>query len=277
MITAHSGCEGTGIDTMESIKKALEFNADAVEIDIRMDPFGDLRISHNPLSLEDYFKKNPLLDVFKLVQHTSLLINFDIKEKTALYKTLDAALEFGFPTERLIFTGCTSPEQLLDDPGLVKQAVFFLNLEELLKYVYLRRRDEFGEEIISALLEEPDRIWLDDETFIPNIFLPESFQIPPKLKAVSRSIREKMEEDIISVFHQSGAAAVNFPKILLWSDLLKTFKDNNVPLSVWTVNETEIMQRCLEEGVCNITTLSVQTAKRECCCLGKQSSLLREQ
>ena len=53
MITAHSGCEGTGIDTMESIEKALTFNADAVEIDIRMDPFGVLRISHDPLSIED--------------------------------------------------------------------------------------------------------------------------------------------------------------------------------------------------------------------------------
>ena len=37
MITAHSGCEGTGIDTMESIEKALEFGADAIEIDVRMD------------------------------------------------------------------------------------------------------------------------------------------------------------------------------------------------------------------------------------------------
>ena len=63
LITAHSGCEGTGIDTMESVEKALLFGADAVEIDVRMDPFGDLRISHDPLSIEDYFKKNPLEDL----------------------------------------------------------------------------------------------------------------------------------------------------------------------------------------------------------------------
>ena len=75
MITAHSGCEGTGIDTMESIEKALEFGADAIEIDVRMDPFGDLRISHDPLSLEDYLRKNPLADVFQRVQSSSLLIN----------------------------------------------------------------------------------------------------------------------------------------------------------------------------------------------------------
>ncbi len=264
MITAHSGCEGTGIDTMESIKKALELNADAVEIDIRMDPFGVLRISHDPLSLEDYFKKNPLIDVFEIVRPTSLLINFDIKEKKALYKTLDAASEFGFPTQRLIFTGCTSPELLLSEAGLAHRAQFFLNLEELLKYVYQQRKDEFGEEIYSALLEEPDRIWIDAKTSIPNIFRPESFQIPPKLREVSHSIREKMREDIIRIFHQSGAAALNMPKILLWSGLIKTLKDNDVPLSVWTVNETEVIQRCFEQDVYNITTLTVQAVKREC-------------
>ena len=81
MITAHSGCEGTGIDTMDSIEKALLFGADAVEIDIRMDPFGDLRISHDPLSLKDYLQKNPLEDVFDRVLPTSALINLISKKK----------------------------------------------------------------------------------------------------------------------------------------------------------------------------------------------------
>ena len=126
MITAHSGCEGTGIDTMDSIEKALEIGADAIEIDVRLDPFGNLRISHDPLSLEGYLMKNMLEEVFRRISPTSMMINFDLKEPKALYETLQAAQSFGFPSERMILTGCTTPDRLLDDRKLSGQAAFFL-------------------------------------------------------------------------------------------------------------------------------------------------------
>lgn len=262
MITAHSGCEGTGIDTMDSIEKALAYCADAVEIDIRIDPLGELRISHNPLSLEDYFKKNPLADVFDLVRPTSLLINFDIKERAALYKTLDAAQAFGFPTERLIFTGCTNPKQLLDDQDLSKRASFFLNLEEILKYIYQQRREEFNKELFSALIKDPYIIWIDEENAIPNIFLVESTKIPEKLYAVSKSIRGKVIEDTLRILQDTGAAAVNMQKFLLWTQIDEMLQSGNVPLSVWTVDDTKTMHHCLEENVYNITTHFIQSAQR---------------
>ena len=40
IITAHSGCEATEIDSLDSIDKALEYGADAIEIDVRADPSG---------------------------------------------------------------------------------------------------------------------------------------------------------------------------------------------------------------------------------------------
>ena len=262
MITAHSGCEGTGIDTMESIEKALEFGADAVEIDVRMDPFGGLRISHDPLSLEDYLRKNPLEDVFRMVLPTSLLINFDIKEQAALYKTLDAAQDYGFPTERLIFSGCTTPVQLTNDSAIAQKANFFLNLEEVLKYIYVNRKEEFRREVFLMLMEEPFIILIDENSELPDVYLSEAVKFRHKIDAVSRTLREKIYEDMICTYQETMAAAANMPKFLLWSHAIDILKAGNIPLSVWTVNEPELVRRCIETGVYNITTRRIRSARQ---------------
>ena len=54
MITAHSGCEETEIDSMESIELALEYGADAIEVDVRVDQNKELRISQDEVSPEEY-------------------------------------------------------------------------------------------------------------------------------------------------------------------------------------------------------------------------------
>ena len=262
MITAHSGCEGTGIDTMESIEKALEFGADAIEIDVRMDPFGDLRISHDPLSLEDYLRKNPLADVFQRVQSSSLLINFDLKEKAALYKTLDAARDFGFPTERLVFSGCTTPVQLVNDPELALRANFFLNLEEVLKYVYDHRKEEFSREVFSMLMDDPYVILIDEDNNIPDVYLSEAVKLRQKVYAISRTLREKIYEDTVRIYQETRAAAVNMPKFLLWTRITELLQAGSIPLSIWTINEPELVRRCLEINVCNITTRKIQLTKQ---------------
>ena len=262
LITAHSGCEGTGIDTMESIDMALLYGADAIEIDVRVDPFGFLRISHDPLSLEDYLKKNPLDDVFRRVFPTSLLINFDLKEEAALYKTINAAYDYGFPTERLIFSGCTTPDQLLNEPELADKANFFLNLECVLKYVYEHRKGEFTQEVFTILMEDPFILMIDDESVIPEVYLSKAVKVRQKLYAVSRTLREKICEDTVRIYQETRAAAANMPKFLLWTQIAAKLKDGNVPLSVWTVNEPEMVQRCLEVGASNITTKKIQLTKQ---------------
>ena len=262
MVTAHSGCEGTGIDTMDSIEKALEFGADAIEIDIRMDPFGDLRISHDPLSIEDYFRKNPLEDVFRMIKPTSLLINFDIKEQEALYKTLDAALDFGFPTERLIFTGCTDPDLLIGNAGITGKANFFLNLEKVLISVILNRKEEFGRDIVQTLTSQPYVILLDDKTEIPNIFLPEAVELRHKIETISGILSEKIFEDTVLTYRKTGAAAANLPKFLLVTDIAKMLKSDDIALSVWTVDEPDLIQKCVETGVQNITTRRIGLTKQ---------------
>ena len=52
LIIAHSGCEGAGRDSLLSIDRAAAAGADAIEIDIRLSPEGELRVSHDALSAE---------------------------------------------------------------------------------------------------------------------------------------------------------------------------------------------------------------------------------
>ena len=262
MITAHSGCEGTGIDTMDSIEKALEIGSDAVEIDVRIDPLGNLRVSHDLLSLEEYLEKNQLEKVFQRVFSTSLKVNFDIKEPKAIQKTIQAAKDFGFPSERLILTGCADPDILLDDTDLRGEASFFLNLERFLKYIYVHRRAEFGEELYAALMEDPLVLVIDANDPLPNAYLYDTSRIQQKFYAAVKTLKEDIFEDILRVFQETQAKAINLPKILLKTKFIKKLSDAGIPLSVWTVDEPDLMQLCLKMGVYNITTRCPVSALR---------------
>ena len=260
MITAHSGCEGTGIDTMDSIEKAMEIGADAIEIDVRLDPFGSLRISHDPLSIDGYLKKNLLEEVFQKISQTSMKINFDLKEAKALYKTVEAAEMLGFPKERMILTGAATPDDLLDDRALSGRAAFFLNVSHVLKYVYIHRREEFTEELFMMLMEEPLMLIIDEDTPVPDMYLSDAKRIRQKLFAVPKTLREKIKEDTLRVFQKTQAEALNLPKILVDTKFVKMLNGAGVPLSFWTVNEPDLIRHCLDMKVYNITTRTPRSA-----------------
>ena len=238
MITAHSGCEGTETDSMESIDAALRCGADAVEVDVRMDRAGVLRISHNALSPEEYQKKNTLREVFEKVNRTNLILNCDLKEQAVLYRTLEEAERFGFPKERLILSGCTGLEQLVRDPDLTRRSRVFLNIEEVLKFVYLHREQELNMDRVMLLLSDP---WV-------------------VLKENGGEIREVWIEDTVRCYQMLRAEAANLPKWLLGSKLVSALSEAGIALSVWTVNEIELVRACLDTEVRNITTRNVDLA-----------------
>ena len=262
MITAHAGCEGTGLDTMDSIHKALELHADAAEIDVRMDPLGSLRISHDPLSIEDYLKKNPLEDVFNVLRDTSMLINFEVKEPRVFPKTLEAAEAQGFPTERLIFSGRLGPGHLSGDKRYMDSAAFFLNIEEVLKYVFVQRKAELGWKLFSILIRDPYVLLIEEGAALPDPYIFRAKTIQRKLSAVSKMIREIMIEETARIYVSFHAAAANIPKFLLGLPSIGYLRTEKVPLSVWTVDSPEVLRLCMAAEVYNITTRSVSLAKQ---------------
>ena len=238
MITAHSGCEGTEIDSLESIDKALEFGAEAIEVDVRVDWEGTLRISHNAVSPVEYQKRITVQSVLDRIRFTDLAVNFDIKEQGALYKTLEEAERLGFPRERLILSGCTDPDQLIRDTRLTERARFFLNIEEVIKFVHLRKCPDADIERFSVLMNDPWTV----------------------VKERGMEIPEEWIEDTVRLYRLVRADAVNLSKKILDSPLADALRADGFPLSVWTVNEPEIVRKCLDMKVYNITTRQVRQA-----------------
>ena len=237
-ITAHSGCEDTPTDSLESIDKALELGADAIEVDVRVDPEGTLRISHNAVSQEEYYEKVTLQTVLDRIHFTDLAVNFDIKEQAALYKTLEEAEKHGIPRERLIFSGCTGPEQLVRDIRLTERARFFMNIEEVMKFVHLRKCPDTDIGTFTVLMNDP---W--------SVVKERCWEIP-----------EDWIEDTVRLYRLVHAEAANISKKILDTPMAKALMADGFPLSVWTVNEPDIFLHCLELKVPYVTTRRVRQA-----------------
>lgn len=238
-ITAHSGCEGTPRDSLESIERAVQLGADIVEMDVRRGPDGVLRVSHNPLSGEKYEKKPPLEAVFLRLRDTELSLNCDMKEAAALYGALDMAASFGFDRERLILSGCTSPEQIARDPALTRRARLYVNVEEILKFLYFQRYQTGFPAEFRALMADP---WLALQ---------------------SRPVPEAWLEEVVQFAKTFRVQGVNLPFRLLTDVFVEKMQKGAVPFSVWTVNEPEKIERCVRAGAENITTLEVRMALEE--------------
>lgn len=235
-ITAHSGCENTPRDSMESIEWAIRLGADVVEMDIRRAPDGSLRVSHDPLPEREYGEKPVLETVFRRLRDTELSLNCDIKEAAALYDVLDMAASFGFDRERLILSGCTSPEQIARDPALVQRARLYVNVEEVLKFLYFQRRLGGYTAEFQKLMSAPWMLLREGE--IPDPWL----------------------EEVVQFAKSFRVQGINLPFRLLTDSFVENMQREEVPFSVWTVNDPGKIEQCVREGAENITTLEVGMA-----------------
>ncbi len=255
IITAHSGCEDTETDSMESIDLALEFGADAIEIDIRVDKDGELRVSHNEESKKEYQKKLTFREVIEKIMSTDLLINCDIKEPEALYKILEEAEKMHFSPERLILSGCTTPEQLEEDENLVRRGQFFLNMEEIMRFVHNNRKSDG---------DEKQDTQENSESHKHHLYKKSEENKEQDQQDDSNTQKHQNEddnaEDVVRCCQKLKAAAVNLPKWMIGSKAVTALLEAGIPVSVWTVNESDMVKRCLETGVYNITTRKVRQA-----------------
>lgn len=247
-ITAHSGCEGTEQDSLLSVEKALALGADAVELDVRRAQDHVLRISHNPLTLEEYREKHTLEDVFTLIKDTGIKLNCDIKEAAALEDTLQLADEFGFGKDRLILSGCTSPEQLARDRSIVRRASVQLNLEEILKFLYLADQLPGCMSDFETLMQSP---W-------------QMLRAMPE----GQTVFDRWLPRVVELAKLLEVDGINLPHWILSEQMAEAFRENGINFSVWTVNDAEKIGRCIRLGAQNVTSRTVRLAldTRSRCC-----------
>lgn len=100
-ITAHTGCEDTPDNSLESIDKSFESGADIFEVDVWFDKSRVPILTHDDPaggepSLEDAFRR--------LVQYKSMRCNIDIKRTDNLREILCLAEKHGV-FDRIFYTG----------------------------------------------------------------------------------------------------------------------------------------------------------------------------
>ena len=77
-ITAHSGCEDTSMDSMDSVEAALRLGADAAEVDVRKSARG-LILSHDRREEAGYAASVTLEEVFAAIAlRAGMMVNCDI-------------------------------------------------------------------------------------------------------------------------------------------------------------------------------------------------------
>ena len=239
-ITAHSGCEGSPQDQLDTVDIALELGVEIIEMDVRRAQDHVLRISHDALDPEGYAQKPTLEEVFSRIKDTDLKINCDVKEEAALWDIFRLADRYGLGKDRLILSGNTSPEQLARDPRICERATVLLNLEELLKFFYLSEGLPGWDVEFIRLMDHP---W-----------------------SIIKAIPEPLDylhwhlDKIVEFLKLLKVSGVNLPYWCMTDRLAEACRENGIFFSVWTVNEPDKIERCIRLGAGNITTRAVRVA-----------------
>jgi glycerophosphoryl diester phosphodiesterase len=237
-ITAHSGCDGTEQDSLDSIRAGIRNGADAVEVDIRRNSAGELVLSHDRDESGAYRGRASLSEAFDLVIRDGRIgINCDVKERETIPAILGLAGSKGLGADRLILTGSAAPSTLREAPETAKNANLWLNIEEIVEDYYrsgapamdpyrgLVGPDRHGHEILEAL-PSPD------------------FLLDP------------MVRDCLNL----GVRALNMPYAEPLLPLIPRLKARGIRVSLWTLNKGEALKRAFGLGVLNITTRDTRLA-----------------
>lgn len=237
-ITAHSGCEGTERDSLESIKIAIDLGVDAVEVDVRKSPDGTLRISHDRKASSAMYEQVPRLEeVFAMLRSTRLSVNCDLKEREHLYDVLALALKYGFGPDRLILTGSVSPEQLAYDGDIRFRASVHMNIEELFKYLYLQAE---GRSIADfpRLMVEP---WAFTRQYMSDL--------------------GSHLTQVIAFVNALDIDTINFPYHGLTEECCRTLEKAGVAVSVWTMDDEASLDAILGYSVSNLRNITTRQVR----------------
>ncbi|MGN0448458.1 MAG: glycerophosphodiester phosphodiesterase [Acutalibacteraceae bacterium] len=121
-VTAHTGCEGTEDNSLESIKAGIEKGADIVEIDLQFSAYGTPVLCHDTPAGDE-----PTLDsAFEILSVSDVKMNVDMKSSANLKEVVSLAKKHGV-SDKIFFTGVEEK-----DVDTVKKDVpeipYYLNL-----------------------------------------------------------------------------------------------------------------------------------------------------
>lgn len=153
-ITAHTGAYDTRMNSLESVKAALENNAQIIELDIRQRPDHTVVMSHDIVVTNNDGVE--LEKAFELLRDTEIMINLDIKETRVLNPLYQLLIDYNL-VERSFLTGIE-----IINVNAVKESDC-ANMDYYLNYMPSRTKiffDEYRVKLID-LLEETGAIGIN--------------------------------------------------------------------------------------------------------------------
>ncbi len=105
-VTARTGCRGSALNTLDSIKKGIESGADVIEFDLRFDENGEPVLSHGVPSKDAVHLKDALT---LISEHKNIKANIDVKETSNLALVSRYAEECGV-LRQVFFTGISAKD-----------------------------------------------------------------------------------------------------------------------------------------------------------------------
>ena len=243
-ITAHSGCDDTAGNSLESIDSGIAFGADAVEVDVRFTGKGELILSHDKDPQGEYKDHPSLAKAFdRVIQSGRIAINCDIKENETIPALLELAAKKGIGPDRLVLTGSVTPLVLKENPAILKQAQVWLNIEECLYHFC-----QTGDEAVK-----------------PFQYLVMGGMNADTLLTAMAPHSAPLMEAIISGCQSWGVQVLNMPYVEFTVAHIPEIKKRGLAVSLWTINKEEALKRLFGLGVLNVTTrntrLAVKTRK----------------
>jgi len=238
-ITAHSGCDDTPMNSLESVLSGINDRADIIEVDVRADKNGRLILSHNLDQERIYAGHAELIQVLEIFQtNKNICLNCDIKETEIIPSVLESAEQYQLSKDRIYLSGSVTPELLRQRPEIIEKCDIQWNIEEaMIPLVEKKLIAERKEYLRETLHTNPWEV-LRDEVPDPDRYLP----------------------DLIKMAKDFSLTTFNMPLEYATDDRIRFFHNNGLKVSVWTVNDGEEIYRLLRLRVRNITTKKVKMA-----------------
>lgn len=196
-ITAHTGCEGTKDNTIDSILKGAAAKADIVEIDLHFTSDGKPVLSHDRPKSDNL---PSLKSAFEALAGLDVKMNVDVKATDNIPAVCELAEKHG-----------------------VKDKIFFTGVEE-----------KFVEAVRSGAPEIP---------YFLNVKA-------DKKKNTDKEYLSMLIEKVKSC----GAIGINLNFKSCSKELVSTFRNEGLLVSVWTANKKSEIIRCINLEPDNITS-----------------------
>ncbi|MDD4296915.1 MAG: glycerophosphodiester phosphodiesterase family protein [Ruminiclostridium sp.] len=225
LITAHSGCENTCPDTLDSMMFGIHSGADIIEADVRSTEDEVVILSHNdyievPCYGKFYFSDHKyeeikvrypqivrLEDIFEMIRSSNKMLNLDLKDDAVTIPALEI-VKVRNMLDYVIFTGC-----------------------ECEKASYITQRHKGTRVLLNS---QDDMIKHSDVNY--------------------KDFMHKTYKDAVG----SACCGINISFDACFDDFIDFMTVRFMPVSVYTIDDAETMKKYINMGAYSITTNCVR-------------------